>query len=402
MPSDILRPMASITLGDLIVLAHRLGMAWREISVGAGTLHAEGSGQSMIASMSRGFGMVLHYTRDEGYEFKFQNQEWNKLLIPRSPADQLGFGILAPVHGLCEQTLELQTDDGSFTAIRGTLSYLQVKQGAQTEIHKTWVQKKPLIGFTDLISLVPPFLPLPECSITTVLRPLPEIRGPLLWREGRAGFRIRLSHEIIRMKKEKNTPPNLGRLEDLLSRYKTGLQRWPKEWGNDGEGKSRRNDRDLELLKYLREEHLFTHMHLAQFPQDVEEPGSLPFRLLVGAHISQAAFAYSQACENIKGPNRKRKFDESIFVPYPMAMDMFEMFQIYVDKLPEMVRHVQDLGAKADPEDIAFAWWVLIYRGLVWYLSVSLVGPNDGSSDGRSGIIVPSSLWGSTVPVYIA
>ncbi|KAI9898101.1 hypothetical protein N3K66_006461 [Trichothecium roseum] len=70
-----------------------------------------------------------------------------------------------------------------------------------------------------------------------------------------------------------------------------------------------------------------------------------------------------------------------------MAMDMFEMFQIYVDKLPEMVRHVQDLGAKADPEDIAFAWWVLIYRGLVWYLSVPLIGPNDGSSDGRSGTI---------------
>ncbi|KAI9898102.1 hypothetical protein N3K66_006462 [Trichothecium roseum] len=169
--------------------------------------------------------MVLHYTRDEGYELKFRNQEWNKLLIPRSPADQLGSGILAPVHGPCEQPLEPQTDDGSFTAIRGNLSYLQVKQGAQAEIHKTWMQKKPLIGFTDLISLVPPFLPLPECSITTVLRPLPEIKGHLLWGEGRAGFRIRLFHEIIRIKKEKETSPNLERLEGLLSRYKTGLQR---------------------------------------------------------------------------------------------------------------------------------------------------------------------------------
>ena len=61
MPADAVRPMASARLGNVITLAHRLGMTWVDIQSSQGSFRAEGNGHSLISSTVRGLGVVFHY-----------------------------------------------------------------------------------------------------------------------------------------------------------------------------------------------------------------------------------------------------------------------------------------------------------------------------------------------------
>lgn len=402
MPPELLRPVASVTLGDLIVLAHRMGMTWQELRLGTGVLHAEGHGQSMFASMARGFGIMVQYTRDEAYEVKNIIRECEKLLIPSMAADKLAFGIIPGYLGLMEDVY-LQSDDNSFAEINNALVALDVAPSEQNEIRKLWTEKNSFTGFSDVIALVPPFLPIPGSTITTVRRPLRHIRGPLLWREGRAAFRTRLHQELIRLRKE-GKHKGLPQLEELYSRYLYGFDHWRPEWGIDGEGKRERNSRKRDLLDYLQQQHDYTTHWFFEFTSNDDFDGSdadrIKYKTLVAAHLSQATTCHLRALKNVK-ENRKREFDPAVMVPGGMAMDLFETFQVYVDNLPQFVKRVKATCSYKDDEMIELAWWTMMFRGLCWYLSVSFVGPMDRSSDGRGGMIIPSALWDSQVPVHI-
>ena len=58
-PPDIIRPVATSTVGDIIVLAHRLGMGWNDLRPGDGIMRAEGGGKSIVSTAVRGFGILL-------------------------------------------------------------------------------------------------------------------------------------------------------------------------------------------------------------------------------------------------------------------------------------------------------------------------------------------------------
>lgn len=402
MPPELLRPVASITLGDLIVLAHRMGMTWQELRLGTGVLHAEGHGQSMFASMARGFGIMVQYTRDDAFEIKNMMRECEKLLVPSMAADKLSFGIIPGYLGMMDD-LYLQSDDNSFAEINNTLVALDVAPGEQNEIRKLWIDRNSFTGFSDVIALVPPFLPIPGSSITTVRRPLRHMRGPLLWREGRAAFRTRLHHELIRLRTS-GKHKALAQLEMLLSRYMHGFHHWRSEWGIDGEGKRERNTRKRGLLDYLQQQHDYTTHWFFEFTMqnnsEVSDEGRITYKHLVAAHLSHATSCHLRALKNIQ-ENKKRELDPEVKVPGGMAIDLFETFHVYVDNLPQFVKRVKATCSYKDDEMIELAWWTMMFRGLCWYLSVSFVGPLDRSSDGRGGMIIPSALWDSQVPVHI-
>jgi hypothetical protein len=195
---------------------------------------------------------------------------------------------------------------------------------------------------------------------------------------------------------------------DLLQRYTRGLGKWQAEWGTDGEGKKRRNNRNPDLLAYLRQQHDYTTCWLTKLfeeartesEKDGDSAECFTYRHLLGAHLSQATGAHLRAQKNI-ADNQKRTWYESINVPGRMAMDLFETFQVYVDNADKITDYVLLHTSYRKEEMVRLAWWMMMYRGLCWYLSVSLVGPMDRSSDGRGGMIIPSSLWDSQVSVYI-
>lgn len=62
MPPDIVKPLASSTIGAMIVFAHRLGMRWTEFRPYDGVLRAESRGKSLTSTTVRGIGIVFQYT----------------------------------------------------------------------------------------------------------------------------------------------------------------------------------------------------------------------------------------------------------------------------------------------------------------------------------------------------
>ena len=58
---DVVRPLATSTVGDIIVLAGRMQLLWTEPSASEGKMHAEGDHKSLTQTQIRGLGTVLSF-----------------------------------------------------------------------------------------------------------------------------------------------------------------------------------------------------------------------------------------------------------------------------------------------------------------------------------------------------
>jgi len=67
MPPDIVRPVASTTVGCLITMAYRLNMTWTDFRLDEGILRAVGEGRSFSTSIVRGMGLVVEYGRSTSH-----------------------------------------------------------------------------------------------------------------------------------------------------------------------------------------------------------------------------------------------------------------------------------------------------------------------------------------------
>ena len=94
MPPDIVRPLASTTLGTLIVMAHRMGMTWKDLRPSDGRLRAEGFGQSFSATLIRGLGIVVEYAIEPGLVPRDKVILLWSLRIPSDDADKVRLILL--------------------------------------------------------------------------------------------------------------------------------------------------------------------------------------------------------------------------------------------------------------------------------------------------------------------
>lgn len=61
---DVVRPLASSNVGDILVLAIRLNMKCRELSPGNGVMRGDGDGLNISSTSIRGIGIVLQFGVD--------------------------------------------------------------------------------------------------------------------------------------------------------------------------------------------------------------------------------------------------------------------------------------------------------------------------------------------------
>lgn len=78
----------------------------------------------------------------------------------------------------------------------------------------------------------------------------------------------------------------------------------------------------------------------------------------------------------------------------PYAQNNFPMMKGYVDCLSEITEFMKEKGFN-DERKTLDAWWTLMLRAICWQDSVSFIEGGPGS------IAVPSSLYGSRIPVFI-
>lgn len=104
MPPEMVRPLAESTLGDIVILALRMGMQWRILEPENSKLQADGNGYIMSATDVKGLGMVLRLTAAGSSE------EFPKL-IPSVASDKLACGIISRCPDFVDQDFALVSND---------------------------------------------------------------------------------------------------------------------------------------------------------------------------------------------------------------------------------------------------------------------------------------------------
>ena len=81
-----------------------------------------------------------------------------------------------------------------------------------------------------------------------------------------------------------------------------------------------------------------------------------------------------------------------------MSPHMAETMHLFIDKISGMATFMEQKGiiGTQDRDTVRDAWWTMFFREMCWQRSVHFI-ERDPSS-----VVVPSSLYESRAPVYIA
>ena len=182
-PAGVERPLAESTIGDIVVLALRMGMHWQVLN--DGHLCADGNGYAISTTEVGGLGIVLRFT-DTGFHAVFPR------VIPSTASDKLLCGIIPGCPDLVEQDFRLVSNGRKAISI-GDEGGLLHRIGVSERMRKRYAYSDT---HNELVALLCPFLPQKGSTIAQFncpvwpVRPL-AISFPILGRAGAAPARSR-------------------------------------------------------------------------------------------------------------------------------------------------------------------------------------------------------------------
>ena len=203
-PPEIVTPYASTNIGDVISIAHRLGMIWTDLQPEHGVLRAEGNGHTLSSTLVRSLGILLRYTYHSPNTRYDKVDSWRNYLIPSDSADKLGFGILPGCRELGIQDLTVNRngtkdhEDNDFGPFDDIIDIIGLDDGVKEELRENLAEFRYLEGFCDIVCLATPFLPQYGSSIIQVPTPHYSVTSSLDHAECFVVFRERprgLSHK---------------------------------------------------------------------------------------------------------------------------------------------------------------------------------------------------------------
>ena len=410
MPPDVVRPLATATLGSILVLAHRLGMSWTAVNPSEGALNAEGNGQSLIALDIRSFGLALQYTdKNPQYEktedyFRAPkdhvegSRSLSRLFIPTREADKMAFGFI-PADSLLD-TAEYCISEGlgnnrRFQGVQETLLALNVEWkavayctrgvAAKNFFSEEWTTSM-WNGISDAVYLLTPWLPLPNTGAVAVRLPHRfDFQTPLNWREGRVVLLARLKRVL-----DPTSPSTSVQLQRVYSHLNklatehphnfTHITKLPYRWKSHY-GSSLTTEKGLLTLKEIYDEAV---AYLRSRPY--------PYTDLVASHIEVAVEAHKKT---LAMPEKDhRKCDEISDFYYSWLVEQTHQ---YVDNLVLVQKAMERRHSGVDLDGVRDAWWTMMLKGIVWGFSIQAYGGHSWQSYSP----IPSQFWGSDLPIYI-
>ena len=380
MPPDIIRPVATSTVGDIIALAHRLGMGWEDLRPGDGIMRAEGGGRSIVSTAVRGFGILLQFNYDRasgGYEHEVGT-------IPSVQADKLGFGIIATEGRLPDIVFEGANET---EAAKQVMHALGIDRAVVSKYGEYMEQSGNSLGFSDILGMYTPFMPFQGSSITRVMKVHRDVdRGPTCSHEGFVVFHLRLE------KYEKEGACS-ERMLYLLSTY-----RWLKaQWGGGWERQMHGRGSLQQQADFYSEIHKLWSIMTDRLG-DMTSFFHPPFIFdLIASHITQAVEYPELAKKALNDAAQRRKIGEGL--DRSMDLEVAAGMHLYIDRIPLIVSFMQDRGYFDEGGNIIDAWWTLIFRAMLWHRGHEIL---KGKTRGYGGIPVSPSFWGSKLPVHIA
>ena len=394
MPPDIIRPFATSTVGDIIALAHRLGMRWTDLRPGDGIMRAEGGGKSIISTAVRGFGILLQFNYDRADRDiipSFGSFGYGgHITIPSVPADKLGFGIIEYGEKHSSREIEFEGLDYEIVfeganeteAAKKVMHALLIDKAVISKYGEYMEQSGNSLGFSDILGMWAPFMTFQGSVIAPVMKVHRDVdRGPTCSPEGFLVFHLRLE------KYEKEGTCSEQMLY-LLSTYRQLQKKWEVCWGPS----MRRNER-------LEAPPEFLSKICKLWSEVMERLGSPIPRFifeLVSSHITQAVEYPELAKAALNDTAQRQKIEDGLdpFMDRHVAAGM----HLYIDRIPLVVSDMKSRNYDRE-RFVIDAWWTLIFRAMLWHRGHKIL---EGKTRGYGGIPVSPTFWGSKLPVYIA
>ena len=382
MPPEIIRPFASSNVGDIIAIAHRLGMGWIDLRPEEGSMRAEGHGRTFTSTTVRGLGILLQFNCNYHVSHK-KYEVWRDFTIPCQEADALGFGIIE----ICRNYLPLPDlildDEGDCVrTILGTL-------GIRWEVIDRFCNSVPqrgLQGLGDLISLAAPFMPIEGLRVRKIMKIHRDFCPSHFscW-EGFHVFELRL--EKLYQKGECSE-----HMAWLRAEFRRMKDTWKRRWTDQEQNPDHGNDLPLGYLDELQALWRETTEFLRY---TCEGQGYSLLRSLIAAHISQAIENPDMVDEADRDEEKRKYFEEGL--NKTRSRRTASRMHLYIDRIP-MVVHFMKEKHNVDENLVVDAWWTLILRALCWHRAHYMI---EGKTRGYGGIPVNSKFHNSKLPVYI-
>lgn len=412
---EVTRPLATSTLGDIVVVAHRMGMRWLDLRFSEGFLRAEGNGHSLSATLLRGLGPVFQYSFEKkahviqmheinGGEPAFEWIPGKDALVPTKETDMMACGILVgdPMLGLSNLHLAGSDDAETHHMLRLALVRFGVAKEVATRLSDGYTQRGIVNGWQsrssfalgDLVGLVSPFIPLPGSDINLIVNPIrtSQVGSSFLFWESREIFLLRLK-DIAQQRNSADIThgrSNLAMICDYLTELHDQypddfFDRWEKDpfvkqsTGRADATSSHINTGKQRYLQRLYEMHTRTTEYFSERPEH--------FKHLVAEYINIVADAWPRAIENTrqgKARDTKGKFDGP-------RNQWHENGHVILDSVEELIRRME--GRFGGRDGAIDAWWMLVLRGMTWYMSVWITVPTS---------LVPSYCYASQSVVYLS
>lgn len=460
-PPDVVRPLATSTVGDIIVLAGRMQLRWIEPSASEGKMRAEGDHRSLTQTQIRGLGIVLSFncTRSD-----VPTQD--PVLVPSTECDKLRCGIIPGneemvprvpepwcismetkeakrkelVEAYSTRDYPLVTTKYDMTGVATLLEDIGVTREAQEELlnretrHKfesasdvTRLQQEfmdLLPGFSDVFTMLTPFMPLKDSRIVKVQAPLAEDFGSPCTR--RAGHIVLWRRLKSRLEQPGEQDPELRKVFNHLNDLKNTYP-WKFHQRLDLGQNLKLGTREVPMVEALRDiNHDTTEYFRNLHEQTLGQAHEFKFLDLVAAHVSVAAVKARKKHdkpEGVSGPSMV-EVEEGPYGRWgpPMLGWIVDRCNMYADMVPEVVdemlrrgkeRHEEENQKREEGEDewskngkrewspiprevLEAAWWRLMLRAFTWEMSVHVIYT---VWEGRRP--VPSEYYYSKVPVWL-
>ncbi|KAJ4286688.1 hypothetical protein N0V90_012940 [Kalmusia sp. IMI 367209] len=444
MPQDLLRPLATSTLNNIILLGLRLNMQWRSLDLEKGVFIADGNGYSLSSIDVRGLGITFNFSVTGAHDVNFK-------CVPSKAVDKLMFGIIPGCPELVRRDFRLVSRDRR-AAPWPSLSLLGDLGIGDWRLRNEIVQKRFQEPHNDLIILLSTFLPLHGCPMLFNYSPLwtnESIVSPFHFFEGRLALLESLEDRIKDAPKHEASKT----LQKVMQNFNDIRRDWRHDFfdkyedsvieGDDNEKKMKLADacrkifnwtttyfqgKGLEEVKH--EENTIKDSIKPDLPQNEtpdhahhgEEDGRYDWSKihdnrtrymdLVAAHGVMSFRAVSTIVAHFKERKKRypvseerRKQHRALVGEYdprePGDHVQYSIAKEYVSSFDHVTSHLNSkaIGLRAD--FIEAAWWVLVLRAIVWDMPTS-GDPRYGSRYGKwEGEPVPSFLYDTVIPVWI-
>ena len=408
-PPEITRPFATSNVGDIIALAHRLGMFWTDLRPADGIMRAEGNGSSIISTTIRGFGLLLQFTHDEAAERPESDPKKpppeKKNLVPTAAADKLGFQIIPGDHCLGriqEDGTRIGLPDFAFDErnrskkVRDALKQLSLEV-VENEYCNYMERHGNYIGFSDLLPLVAPFMSFWPSLNPKIIAPHASVDdSPFRCREGFFVFGNRsrpLSGPETRSTQIIWVHENFNRMEDNYGPMWT-------EGDFSMDTQHAAFDGFVKELQKIWDE---TTDYLDMLEREPRKPQKrFDYLDLVGSQMLQSV-TYPNVWEEVRIPD----ILQTEGLPSHWNPRLCFAMQTYTDHVQNVVKEMErrgfndfnrQPGMRTASEIVTDAWWTMALRAMCWHRAVSFVsGPTPGEV-----FAAPSQFYGSKIPLMIA